>query len=58
MKERDILHENNGYYVAKNKNGLYLVFVPKLTYAESEETGYEDLSLAVARCNYLAGRNK
>lgn len=57
--EDQILHEVNGYYVSNEgskKAPNYHVWVPNTTYA-SCDSAYSDLSLAVARCNYLA-KNK
>jgi hypothetical protein len=50
-----ILHEVNGYYVTnegtKSKPGFH-VWIPGITHATCD-SAYADISLAVARCNYL-----
>ena len=54
-----ILHSVGGYYVSnegtKSKPN-YHVWIPGITHATCD-SAYGDISLAVARCNYLA-RNK
>ena len=54
-----ILHSINGYYVSnegtKNKPS-YHVWIPSITHAVCD-SAYEEISLAVCRCNYLA-KNK
>lgn len=61
---RDILHENAGFYVALNRrcNGL-VVFRPSAsgTHATSDSAYCNNpngLSIAIARCDYLAKRAK
>lgn len=54
-----ILHSNGGYYVSNEgtkKNPNYHVWVPCLTHAKCD-SAYGDLSLAVARCEYLFKNN-
>lgn len=54
-----ILHEVKGYWVSNEgtKNSPnYHVWVPGITHS-SCDSAYEDLSLAVCRCNFLA-KNK
>lgn len=55
----NILHSMDGYYVSNegtNKNPSYHVWEPGTTHATCDSS-YDDLSLAVARCNFLH-RNK
>lgn len=51
-----ILHEVNGYWVSnegtKGKPNFH-VWVPSVTHSICE-SAYPDITLAVARCNYLA----
>lgn len=54
MREQDIIHENGNFWVGKTKSD-FTVFVVGATHSVSDST-YEDLSVAVARCDYLAGR--
>lgn len=54
MRESDILHENGNYWVMRNSRG-YHVMVAGATYSVSESS-YADLSLAIARVDYLARR--
>lgn len=54
-----ILHEVNGYWVSNegNKNNpSYHVWIPTITHSVCD-SAYADISLAVARCNYLASKN-
>lgn len=51
-----ILHSINGYYVSNEgsiSNPNYHVWIPDGTCAVVD-SAYDDISLAVARCNYLA----
>lgn len=55
----DILHEVNGYWVSNEgtkQTPNYHVWGPGITHSKCD-SAYNDLSLAVCRCNYLA-RNK
>ena len=52
MREQDIKHENGNYWVGATQ-GAFTVFVTGATHSVSDST-YGDLSLAVARCDYLA----
>lgn len=56
IKEEGILHSVNGYYVSnegtKNKPN-YHVWIPGITHAVCD-SAYNEISLAVCRCNYLA----
>lgn len=57
MTERDILHENGGYWVTKH-NGLFIVMKNGATHSVMVDgVGYADKSLAIARCDYLAKRS-
>lgn len=58
--EEIILHEVNGFYVSnegKAKLPNYHVWIPNTTHANCD-SAYANLSLAVARCNYLAKHYK
>lgn len=58
MRESDILHEAGDYWVSKEKAG-YTVWRNGATHAVSDSTyakTTDGLSIAVARCNYLASR--
>ena len=51
-----ILHEVNNYWVSNEgtkQNPNYHVWVPGITHSTCD-SAYSDISLAVARCNYLA----
>lgn len=50
----DIKHENGKYWVLE-KRGIFYVMISGVTCATSD-SAYDDLSLAVARCDYLARR--
>ena len=52
MRERDIEHENGNYWVTRQR-GVYTVFVTGPTHSVSDSS-YLDLSVAIARCDYLA----
>lgn len=60
MKESDIMHENGAHWVSRErgKNPGYAVNKPHGACACIEESRYaltsDGLSLAVARCDYLA----
>lgn len=59
---RDVLHETGGFFVARNRRGNALVvFRPSRsgTHAESDSAYCNTpngLSIAIARCDYLARR--
>jgi len=61
MRESDILYENGKFWVLKDKHKgkqTYTVMFTGITHSESvDDVTYPDLSLAVARCDYLAKRN-
>ena len=58
LKESDILHQIGAYWVMKDKHEgqrTYTIMKDGITHAESiDGVTYPDLSIAVARCNYLA----
>lgn len=53
-KENQIKHENGNFWVLEERK-TFTVFRNGFTHATSD-SAYDDLSLAVARCNYLAKR--
>lgn len=58
--ENGILHSVGGHYITNEgnkRNPAYHVWKPKTTHAEAD-SAYGDISLAVARCNYLAKTHK
>jgi hypothetical protein len=60
MKLSDILHENGNYWVLKDSYKgceTYTVMRNTITHSESvDEVTYPDITLAIARCDYLARR--
>jgi hypothetical protein len=60
MQASDILHENGKYWVLKDSHKgreTYTVMRNTITHSESvDEVTYPDVSLAIARCDYLARR--
>lgn len=54
IKEKDIMHENGKFWVLR-KDGVFYVMVSGVTHSSSD-SAYEDLSLAICRCDYLANR--
>lgn len=51
-----ILHNENGYYISNEgtkQKPKFHVWIPNITCADCDSV-YDDISLAVARCNYLA----
>ncbi len=55
----NILHLINGYYVSNEgtkKHPNFHVWVPNGTHCKCD-SAYNEISLAVARCNYLALKN-
>jgi hypothetical protein len=60
MKVSDILHENGMFWVLKDtyKNKpSFTVMKNTITHSESvDDVTYLDVSLAIARCDYLAKR--
>jgi len=59
-KLKDIAYENGGYWVLKDRDaGALIVFKAGVTHSVSDSAYKLDadgLSLAIARCDYLAGR--
>lgn len=60
MRESDIVHENGRFWVCRDlKTNRYTVFRSGTTHSVSD-SAYpltpEGLTLAAARCDYLAGR--
>ena len=56
IKESDIIHENGDFWVLRERD-RYTVLRNGLTHSESDsayEKTDDGLSIAVARCNYLA----
>lgn len=54
-----ILHNKYGYWISNEgtkQNPSYHVWVPDITHSKCD-SAYSDITLAVARCNFLA-RNK
>lgn len=59
MTENDIVYENGDYWVSAECRCCYTVFCNGVTCATSDssyEKTPDGLSLASARCDYLAGR--
>lgn len=58
MKESDIMHEVGRYWVGRDKEeGAYIVFKIGPTHSTSDsayDLTPDGLSIAIARCNYLA----
>ena len=54
-RERDIVHENGNYWVHADRDGSFTVYAVGITHSVPDST-YDDKSLAVARCDYLAKR--
>jgi len=55
-----ILHSVGNYYISNEGTKIkpnYHVWVPGVTHSTCD-SAYNDLSIAVSRCNYLAKRNK
>jgi hypothetical protein len=58
MRESDIMHENGAYWVGRGRNA-YVVYRVGITHSTSDSAYArtpDGLSIAVARCNYLAER--
>ena len=58
MRESDIMHEVGDYWVARQK-GTYVVYKIGVTHSTSDSAYAktpDGLSIAIARCDYLAGR--
>ena len=59
-KETDIMHENGKFWVLREKD-KYCVCVSGITHAATDsayEKNDDGLSIAIARCNGLANREK
>lgn len=57
-KETDIMHENGAYWVLRDADA-YVVFKAGITHSVSDSAyakTADGLSIAIARCNYLAKR--
>jgi hypothetical protein len=61
MRESDILHEAGKYWVLKDKHQgrvTFTVMKNGITHSESvDDVTYPDLSIAIARCDYLHKRS-
>ena len=58
MRESDILHENGSYWVAREQ-AAYTVYRVGATHSTSDSSYAktpDGLTIAIARCNYLAQR--
>jgi hypothetical protein len=58
MTERDIMHEAAGFWVGRERNA-YVVYRVSVTHSVSDSAyakTADGLSIAIARCNYLADR--
>lgn len=58
MRESDILHENGSFWVGMTKTA-YVVYRVNSTHSVSDSAYAktpDGLSIAIARCNYLARR--
>ena len=58
MRESDIMHEVGDYWVARQQ-GTYVVYKIGVTHSTSDSAYAktpDGLSIAIARCDYLAGR--
>lgn len=56
MRESDIMHEVGNYWVARER-GSYTVYKIGVTHSTSDSAyakSDDGLSIAIARCNYLA----
>lgn len=58
MRESDIMYENGAYWVGREK-AAYVVYHIGVTHSVSDSAYAKDadgLSIAIARCDYLARR--
>lgn len=55
IKENQIKHENGKFWVLEAKKGVYQVMRTCSTHSTCD-SAYNDLSLAIYRCDYLAKR--
>ena len=62
IKEKNITHENGDYWVLRStKHACYFVMVSGATHSTSESSYPLDAdgkSIAIARCDYLAGKKR
>lgn len=64
LREKDIVHENGNYWVLDDQRArpkAYVVFKVGVTHSVSDSAYQHDAdgrSIAIARCDYLAGRSK
>lgn len=62
LKEPDIIHENGKFWVMRSKkDNCYAVMVSGVSCSTSESAyplNADGKSIAIARCDYLAGRSK
>lgn len=59
MTENDIMHENGMFWVGREKD-CYVVYRVGATHSTSDSAYHktpDGLSIAIARCDYLAKRN-
>lgn len=56
MNLKDVKHENGKYWVME-QSGVFYVMVSGPAGSNSE-SAYAELEVAIARCDYLAGRQK
>lgn len=59
MTEADIMHENGAFWVGRER-GAYVVYRVGVTHSTSDsayEKTLDGLSIAIARCDYLARRS-
>lgn len=58
----DIMHENGNFWVCRDKSHkMYIVFKTEITHSVSDSAyplTEDGLSIAIARCNYMANRGK
>lgn len=61
-KAADIMHENGNYWVCRDKRQkMYIVFKTSVTHSVSDSAyplTEDGLSIAIARCNYMANKGK
>lgn len=57
MREKDIIHERAGFYVFKSRDGFTVARPSASGTHATDDSTYSDLSLAIARCDYLAKRH-
>ena len=60
-KENQIRHENGNYWVCEDKGEAYTVYKAGITHSKADSSyphTPDGLSIAIARCNYLAKRER